>query len=108
MEWAFVAPYLSMMTPDATQRRHDLREFFSALRRIRRPLSLFGSATTIGVLPQIAWQAIEARRYARRDRRGSLGNYKYKIAGIISNHKPVTIGRGSCSIQILHESMCPI
>jgi transposase len=31
-EWAFVAPYLSLMTPDAPQRVHDLREVFNALR----------------------------------------------------------------------------
>lgn len=29
-EWAFVAPYLALMTPDAPQRRHDLREVFDA------------------------------------------------------------------------------
>jgi transposase len=33
-EWAFVAPYLSLMTLDAPQRRHDLREVFNALRWI--------------------------------------------------------------------------
>ena len=31
-EWAFVAPYLSLMSEDAPQRRHDLREVFNALR----------------------------------------------------------------------------
>jgi transposase len=31
-EWAFVAPYLSLMSEDALQRRHDLREVFNALR----------------------------------------------------------------------------
>jgi transposase len=35
-EWAFVAPYLSLMTPAAPQRRHDLREVFNALRWIVR------------------------------------------------------------------------
>src|SRR3712207_4032579 len=35
-EWAFVAPYLTLMTPDAPQRRHDLREVFNALRWIVR------------------------------------------------------------------------
>jgi len=30
-EWAFVAPYLSLMTEEAP-RRHDLREVFNALR----------------------------------------------------------------------------
>jgi transposase len=33
-EWAFVAPYLSLMTEEAPQRRHDLREVFNALRWI--------------------------------------------------------------------------
>jgi transposase len=35
-EWAFVAPYLALMTADAPQRRHDLREVFNALRWIVR------------------------------------------------------------------------
>ena len=35
-EWAFVAPYLSLMTPDAPQRRYDPREVFNALRWIVR------------------------------------------------------------------------
>jgi transposase len=33
-EWAFVAPYLSLMTPDAPQRRYELREVYNALRWI--------------------------------------------------------------------------
>ena len=35
-EWEFVAPYLSLMTADAPQRRHDLREVFNGLRYIVR------------------------------------------------------------------------
>jgi transposase len=35
-EWAFVAPYLTLMTEDAPQRRHDLREVFNGLRFIVR------------------------------------------------------------------------
>jgi transposase len=35
-EWAFVAPYLTLMDPDAPQRRYDLREVFDALRWIVR------------------------------------------------------------------------
>jgi len=31
-EWAFVAPYLSLIREDAPQRRHDLREVFNAVR----------------------------------------------------------------------------
>jgi transposase len=35
-EWAFVAPYLSLLREDAPQRRHDLREVFNALRWLVR------------------------------------------------------------------------
>ena len=35
-EWAFVAPYLTLMTPDAPQRQYDLREVFNGLRYIVR------------------------------------------------------------------------
>lgn len=33
-EWTFVAPYLTLMTAAAPQRRHDLREVFNGLRYI--------------------------------------------------------------------------
>jgi transposase len=35
-EWAFVAPYLTLMREDAPQRDHDLREVLNALRWIMR------------------------------------------------------------------------
>jgi transposase len=35
-EWAFAAPYLTLMTPEAPQRKHDLREIFNALRWLVR------------------------------------------------------------------------
>jgi len=35
-EWSFVAPYLTLMTEDAPQREHDLREVFDAMRWIVR------------------------------------------------------------------------
>src|SRR5215207_5134293 len=35
-EWSFVVPYLTLMTADAPQRDHDLREVFDALRWIVR------------------------------------------------------------------------
>ena len=35
-EWAFVAPYLTLMTEEAPQRRHDLREVFNGLRFLVR------------------------------------------------------------------------
>jgi len=33
-EWAFVAPYLTLMTEDAPQRKYSLREVFNGLRYI--------------------------------------------------------------------------
>ena len=35
-EWAFAAPYLTLMDPEAPQREHDLREVYNALRWIVR------------------------------------------------------------------------
>src|SRR5260221_12454584 len=35
-EWAFIAPSLTLMTPDALQRRYPLREVFNALRYLVR------------------------------------------------------------------------
>lgn len=35
-EWAFAAPYLTLMTPHAPQREHDLREVYNALRWVTR------------------------------------------------------------------------
>ena len=35
-EWAFVAPYLTLVREDAPQRTHDVREVFNALRWIVR------------------------------------------------------------------------
>jgi len=35
-EWAFVAPYVTLMREDAPQRQHDLREVFNGLRWIVR------------------------------------------------------------------------
>ncbi len=35
-EWAFAAPYLSLMRPDAPQRRHDPRDVYDALRWLVR------------------------------------------------------------------------
>jgi transposase len=35
-EWEFVAPYLSLLTPEALQRKYDLREVFNAVRWLVR------------------------------------------------------------------------
>jgi transposase len=36
LEWAFIAPYLCLIRPDAPQRQHDLREIFNGLLYIVR------------------------------------------------------------------------
>ena len=35
-EWDFVAPYLTLMSEDAPQREHDLREVFKGMRYVVR------------------------------------------------------------------------
>ena len=35
-EWHFIAPYLALITPDAPQRKHDLREVLNAVRYVVR------------------------------------------------------------------------
>lgn len=60
-EWAFVAPYLSLVHEDAPQREHDLREVFNGLRWVVRT----GSAWRYiphGLPP---WEAVyqQARRW---------------------------------------------
>jgi transposase len=35
-EWAFMAPYLTLMREDAPQREHELREVFNGLRYVVR------------------------------------------------------------------------
>ena len=35
-KWSFAAPYLSLMTPEAPQRKHEVREVFDALRWLVR------------------------------------------------------------------------
>jgi len=35
-EWAFVTPYLKLMTQQAPQRHHSLRELFDSLQRLAR------------------------------------------------------------------------
>lgn len=35
-EWSFIAPYLTLITPDAPQRKHNLREVLNALRYVVR------------------------------------------------------------------------
>ena len=35
-EWSFVVPYLTLMTKEAPQHKHELREVFNALRWMAR------------------------------------------------------------------------
>jgi transposase len=60
-EWAFVAPYLTLMDPEAPQRRHDLREVLNALRWIVRAGAQWGMLPTN--FPP--WQAVyqQAQRW---------------------------------------------
>ncbi len=37
-EWAFAAPYLTLMKEDAPQRSHDLRKVFNGLRWLVEPV----------------------------------------------------------------------
>jgi hypothetical protein len=61
-EWGFVAPYLTLMTADAPQRRHDLREVFNAVRWIVHTGVLALSAGRLSAVgsrlaadPALAW-----------------------------------------------------
>jgi len=60
-EWAFVAPYLTLVREDAPQRTHDLREVFNALRWIVR------AGASWRMLPHDfpAWEAVyqQTRRW---------------------------------------------
>lgn len=60
-EWAFAAPYLTLMTEAAPQRRHDLREVFNALRWVVKTGAPWRYLP--GDLPP--WQAVyqQARRW---------------------------------------------
>ena len=60
-EWAFVAPYLTLMTEDASQRRHDLREVLNALRWLVRT----GSPWRLMPHDLPAWHAVydQTRRW---------------------------------------------
>src|SRR3954463_5731111 len=61
-EWAFVAPYLSLMSPDAPQRVHDLRDVFNALRWIVRA----GSPWRLLPTNFPPWEAVSVYQQARR------------------------------------------
>lgn len=62
-EWAFVAPYLSLLSEDALQRKHDLREVFNAVRWLVR------TGAQWGMLPHDfpRWEAVyqQTQRWLR-------------------------------------------
>src|SRR2546429_860519 len=64
-EWSFVAPYLTLMTEDAPQREHDLREVFNGLRWIVRT----GSQWRMMPHDLPPWEAVyqQAQRWLRAD-----------------------------------------
>ena len=57
-EWEFVAPYLSLMTEDAPQRVHDLRELFHALRYVMRTGCPWRYLPNDFRVPSGCWEAV--------------------------------------------------
>jgi transposase len=64
-EWAFVAPYLTLMTEDAPQRNHPLRDIFNGLRWIARA----GAPWRMMPNDLPPWEAVyqQTRRWVRAD-----------------------------------------
>src|SRR5438105_12694655 len=64
-EWAFVAPYLTLMREDAPQREHSMREVFNGLRWIIRT----GSQWRMMPHDLPPWEAVyqQAQRWLRAD-----------------------------------------
>ena len=93
-EWAFVAPYLTLMREDAPQREHSLREVFNGLRYIVRT----GMQCGFVLLPRrwvversFAWMA-RFRRLARDYERLSqtLVRLHFVAFAILMAHRFVT------------------
>jgi transposase len=64
-EWAFVSPYLTLMSEDAAQRNHPLREIFNGLRWMTRA----GAPWRMMPNDLPPWEAIyqQTRRWLRAD-----------------------------------------
>src|SRR5215469_8116104 len=69
-EWAFVAPYLSLLAPDALQRKYDLREVYNGLRWLVR------TGAQWRMLPH-DFPLLEARR--RRSQQGPLAQNDRRV-----------------------------
>lgn len=75
-EWSFVAPYLTLMTEEAPQREHDLREVFNGLRWIVRT----GAQWRMMPHDLPPWAAVyQMNRTARR--RGKLAQAVQDVTG---------------------------
>ena len=55
-EWHFVAPYLTLITEEAPQRRYSLREVFNALRWLARERAM--TAKSAATAARSTWRAI--------------------------------------------------
>jgi transposase len=73
-EWAFVAPYLKLMIPDAPQRHYHLREVFNALRWIvRAGTARRRRATDVPPSPTVFQQSRRRlERHGSAERRGLI------------------------------------
>src|SRR5918996_383408 len=57
-EWAFVAPYVTLMTEDAPQREHSLRELLRvAQSRNPQPSAAIFDSRTMQSTPESGWRA---------------------------------------------------
>jgi transposase len=70
-EWVFLAPYLTLMDPDAPQRRHDLCKVFNALLWIVR------TGAQCRMLPTIfpLWAAVSQQTPRWFDESGARAGY---------------------------------
>ncbi len=68
-EWAFVAPYLTLMTQEAPRREHSLREIFNGLRWMVRTGALWRMGADFGLALRQHPRPVEGDG---RDPRGAL------------------------------------
>lgn len=84
-EWSLAAPYLSLMTPAAPQRKHDVREVFDALRWLVRS----GAAWRYlpGDFPP--WEAVyqQTQRWLRADVFESMAHDLRELVRLVQGKK---------------------
>src|ERR1700679_2856261 len=88
-EWAFVAPYLSLMREDAPQREHSLREVFDALRYVVRAGEAWDDAARSAAVGHCvsADAAVDEGRRVRDDDARSA-----RASAVVGGPRPQTIG----------------